>query len=105
MLLTRSCPDILVRIACDSALIGLVQVLRKPRIFLFPTQPCAHRVLGSELSEVVTASVEDRGQAEGRKDAGCLAQPHYNDTLLKHHLDFFSLGELVESLIYFLVNS
>lgn len=59
-----------------------------------------------ELSGAVTAFVEDRGEAEGRKDAGCLAHLHYfvNDTLLKHHLDFFSLGELVKSLIYFLVN-
>lgn len=44
-----------------------------------------------ELSEVRTTFVEDRGQAQGRKDSGCLAQHHYfvNDTLLKHHLDFF----------------
>lgn len=47
MLLTSSCPEILVRIAHDSALIGLVKVVRKPRRLLFPTQPCAHRVLGS----------------------------------------------------------
>lgn len=62
--------------------------------------------LALELSEgTVTAFVEDRGQAEGRKDAENLTQPCYfvNDTLLKCHLDFF-LGELVKSLIYFLMN-
>lgn len=45
-----------------------------------------------ELSEgTVTAFVEDRGQAEGREDAESLTQPRYfvNDTVLKHHLDFF----------------
>lgn len=66
----------------------------------------SHTALCPSCAWLWTAFVQDRGQAEGRKDAGCLAQPHYfvNDTLLKHNLIFFSLGELVKSLIYFLVN-
>lgn len=70
------------RIAHDSALIGLVQVVRKPRRFLFPS-PVPIMCLALELSRVVTAFVDDRGQAEGRKDAGCLAHLHYfvHDTI------------------------